>query len=276
MNAIISGSAGVALLVDGESLFSIDIDRLDEIVPRGRREVPYLFGDAQDQQIVEGVDAEAVKRLLDDAWRGAEALELALILMDGELSDETREIAATELAAALAVTGTTERVEAVLWSRPLPASANVDGAVMLCARVSATAATALLERAQARQAAIREIWEAFERVPEPVFGPDVGDRARSRSALVRDGVFRELVAARADGKSMGTAALLVWVLRSRGKASSDNDALAMPEGTAGGALMDQVRSEPNRLGDAAARAERMRADRQRMLARPPYEKKKAA
>ena len=52
MNAVISGSAGVALLVDGDRLSSIDIGALDEVVPRSSTEVRLLFGDSGDLQFV--------------------------------------------------------------------------------------------------------------------------------------------------------------------------------------------------------------------------------
>jgi RNA polymerase sigma factor (sigma-70 family) len=209
MNAILSGSAGVAVLVDGGSLFSIDIDRLDEVVPRRPREVPYLLGDAEDQQVVENVDAETVKRLLDEAWRGTETLQLALILMDGDLSDETRALAATELEEALGTKSTQEQVEAVLWSRPLPPAASIEGAMALCERAGATNAKRMFEQVRARQTPIREVWETFEGLPEPLFGDDAGDRARARAGLVREGAFRELVAAREGGKGGGAAAALL-------------------------------------------------------------------
>ena len=65
MNAIISGSAGVAVVVDGKKLFSIDIDRLRELVPRRANEVRFLFGDARDHQLKSGAPIYAAKSLCD-------------------------------------------------------------------------------------------------------------------------------------------------------------------------------------------------------------------
>lgn len=209
MNAILSGSAGVAILIDGGSLFSIDIDRLDEVVPRRPREVPYLLGDSEDQQVVEDVDAETVKQLLDEAWRGAEALQLALILMDADLSDETRALAATELEEALGTESTREQVEAVLWSRPLPAEASIEGAIAFCESTGATNARMMFEQIRARQVQIRDVWTTFEELPEPLFGDNAGDRARARVGLVREGAFREFVAAREESKSVAAVAAAV-------------------------------------------------------------------
>jgi tetratricopeptide (TPR) repeat protein len=53
---------------------------------------------------------------------------------------------------------------------------------------------------EARQASIREVDAAFERIPAAVFGAEA-DRARVREALVQEGVFRELVTARVTRQS---------------------------------------------------------------------------
>jgi hypothetical protein len=164
-HAIISGSAGVAVLTYDGGLFSIDIDRLDELLPCQPRDVPYLLGEADDQQIVERVDPAAVKLLLDQAFRGAEALQIALILLDGEMDDETRELATTELDEALSAEDTLHHVESVLASRPLPKSASLDGALALAKGTGAGRTKALLLRLRMRQTAIGEVWEAFEGVP---------------------------------------------------------------------------------------------------------------
>jgi RNA polymerase sigma-70 factor (ECF subfamily) len=141
-----------------------------------------------------------------EPWRGPEALQLALILMDGDLSDETRVHAAMELEDALDTLSTKDQVEALLWSRPMPPTANIERARALSKGTGATHAERMLEQVRAQQMPILEVCEAFDRLPEPLFGQDGGDRARARAGMVRAGAFRELVAARESGRGMGTAA----------------------------------------------------------------------
>ncbi|MEO5726598.1 MAG: hypothetical protein ABI134_04660 [Byssovorax sp.] len=205
MNAIISGSAGVAVVVDGKKLFSIDIDRLGDLVPRRADEVRFLFGDARDQWFVEKVDADAARRLLEQEWGRAEALAVTMILLDSGLSEETRLQAAHDLEETLGASGSAARLEAVLYARPLPGSADLTGALRFCAQASATAARALLDGVRTRQPAIWEVADAFARLPDEVFGKNEGDRADAQSALVRADVFRELALARANGQAVSAA-----------------------------------------------------------------------
>ena len=69
---------------------SIDIDCLDVVTVRRQEEVRFLFGDARAQWFVEGIDVDGVRRLLEQAWDRAEALAERLILLDREMSEETR------------------------------------------------------------------------------------------------------------------------------------------------------------------------------------------
>ncbi len=205
MNAIISGSAGIALIVDGKKLFSIDIDRLGELVPRRADEVRFLFGDARDQWFVEKVDADAARRLLEQEWDRAEALAVTMILLDSGLSEETRLQAAYDLEETLRASGSAARLEAVLYARPLPGSADLAGALRFCAQASANAARALLDGVHARQSAIWEVADAFARLPVEMFGKNDAERADAQSALVRAGVFWELASARANGQALSAA-----------------------------------------------------------------------
>ena len=205
MNAIISGIAGIAVVVDGKKLFSIDIERLGDLVPRRADEVRFLFGDARDQWFVEKIDADAARRLLEQEWDRAEALAVTMILLDSGLSEETRLQAAHDLEETLGASGSAARLEAVLYARPLPGSADLTGALRFCVEASATAARALLDGVQARQSAIWEVADAFARLPAEVFGKHEADRADAQSALVRADVFRDLALARANGQAVSAA-----------------------------------------------------------------------
>jgi hypothetical protein len=190
MQAVVSGQAGVALLVDGEILSSIHAGRIDEVVRRRQRDIPYLFGDASDLQFVENVDLPDVMQQLETATAKADALHLALILLDSKLSSDTRREAAEELRELMLTEGVTEWVEGVLYARPLPVEADLSGALSCCPG-NAEAARSLLLRLSARQREIRLVYSSWEQIPTSLFGSE-RDRQLALSVAVREGLFREL------------------------------------------------------------------------------------
>jgi tetratricopeptide (TPR) repeat protein len=237
VNAIISGSAGVAVVVDGKKLFSIDIDRLGDLVPRRADEVRFLFGDARDQWFVEKVSAGEARQLLEQEWDRAEALAVTLILLDSGLSEETRLQAAHDLEETLGASGSAARLEAVLYARALPGSADMAGALRFCVQAKATAARALLDGVHARQSAIWEVADAFARLPLDVFGNKEEDRADAQAALVRAGVFWDLASARANGQAV-SAAIAVALQRASVKSIKNHRGIL----TAWAKPLSQVRS----------------------------------
>ena len=97
MEAVISGQAGVALLVDGESLSSIHVHALDEAVPRRAGEFHYLFGGADDLIFLEDVSLDNARRQLTAASDGRDVLQLVLMLSRPQRPPDIRKDAATEL-----------------------------------------------------------------------------------------------------------------------------------------------------------------------------------
>src|SRR6185295_13844394 len=82
MNAVISGQAGIALLLDGEEISSLHAGRPGQAVLRSPGEVSLLFGEAKDLQFLEETDVEEVSGWLERASDEVDALHLALILLD--------------------------------------------------------------------------------------------------------------------------------------------------------------------------------------------------
>jgi hypothetical protein len=201
MQAIVSGQAGVALLIHGESLSSIHTGRTDEVVRRRQRDVPYLFGDASDLQLIEDVDLPGVVQRLDLATAKADALQLALILLDDELSHDTRRDAADELRDLMQADGVTEWVERVLYARPLPKEADLSGGLSCCPG-NAGSVRDLLVRLRSRQREIRDVYFAWEQIPTSLFGAEQ-DRQLALSTAVREGLFRELALHRAARVNSG-------------------------------------------------------------------------
>lgn len=198
MNAVISGQSGVAVLVDGVWLASMQAGGDEAPVERSRGEVRFLLGDARDLEFLEDISPEEVRTRLEVATSKYDALHLALILLDRELEHDTRRTAAEELEELLTDDAIAAWVEGVLQARPLPRSGDPVGAHSACTgRTPRT--RAFLGKLESLQGVIAEVAGAWERVPSYRFGTD-DDRQHVLSVAVREGLFRDLVALRAAGK----------------------------------------------------------------------------
>jgi tetratricopeptide (TPR) repeat protein len=98
MEAVISGQAGVALLVDGDALSSIHVHDPTTIVARRAGEFHFLFGAASDLVFVEDVSADEVRQTLQAAADGEDVAQLTLLLLAPDRAEEVRRTAAEELA----------------------------------------------------------------------------------------------------------------------------------------------------------------------------------
>lgn len=197
MNAVISGQSGVAVLVDGLRLASMQAGSDAAVVDRSPGEARFLLGDARDLEFLEDIVPEEVRERLEVATTKYDALHLALILLDPELAHDTRRTAAEELEELLADEAILHWVEGVLYAHPLPKSGDPVGARSMCTgRTRRT--RAFLGKLESLQSVIAEVQEAWERIPAHLFGTD-GDRQHILSVAVKAGLFRDLVALRAAG-----------------------------------------------------------------------------
>jgi hypothetical protein len=164
MNAILSGRSARALILDGESLKSFDLDDPSKIVPRRQSDLPYLFGEAADLRILENTNIESVERELRMDCHFTWALDLTLISLDSELEDDIRQEALEELDDLFVDDLIIERVENVMYSAPLPDDADLSKALKLCDPMF-TAARNFLERLAQQQLRIATIVSAGEAIP---------------------------------------------------------------------------------------------------------------
>ena len=204
MDAVISGRAGMALLIDGDSLMSFDVDEPETLLPRRHADLRFLFGEATDLQFIEDIDRSRAEQELERAFNENAALDLALIVLDAELPGEVRNEAAEALNDILSDSRIVERLENVLYGRPLPSDADLTGA--LAASASAPNLLVLLQRLEARQPAIREVCKAWDEIPPEAFGGQE-EQAQFQSIAVRDGLFRQL-AIECDGEAQGERLLI--------------------------------------------------------------------
>ena len=188
MNAIVSGRSGRALILDGESLKSFDLDDPSTIVPRHRSDLPYLFGEAADLRTIENTTIESVKRELRMDCHFTWALDLALIALDAELEDDIRTDALEDLQQLLAESATAMRLEKVLYAKPLPEDADLRGALGLSDHKALSTVFGFLRRLEEHQPSITGVSHAFEIIPTKTFGGQE-NREVFEHVLVREGVF---------------------------------------------------------------------------------------
>lgn len=194
MQTVISGRAGIALLLEGNELRYVRAGS-GEIVRCREQDVPHLLGDATDLQFLDGLGLPEAARRLELATAQAEALHLALILLDPELPPAVRRSAADDLPDLLESPEIRGFVEGVLFSRPLAGEADLAGA-FACSAGGPGAVHDLLFRLRGLQGEIAEVSSAWDQIPTPVFGSEP-DRAAALAAAVRQGLFRDLVSTRA-------------------------------------------------------------------------------
>lgn len=198
MRAVVSGQAGIALLWDGNRLSSLHAGVDGPPVPRRPREIPLLLGAANDLEFLDRIERPQVAQKLARASDEADALHLALILLDATLPYDIRREASLELEELLDGPEIQEHLEKTFYARPLPAEADLAGA--LVHRAGPTERVGVFLRSlDSLQMAIAEIAWAWREIPDEVFGSP-GERAEAQTAAMRGGLFRDLVRARAEAR----------------------------------------------------------------------------
>ena len=126
MKALVSGQSAVAVLIDGESVLSLDHDS-GEVRELGRHEVPYLLADATDVRTLSDVTREQAEAALDLACRQDCALHLMLILVDDDSDQESRRLSAESLEDLFGDEAVRDFVSNRLYATPLPPATDLLG-----------------------------------------------------------------------------------------------------------------------------------------------------
>ncbi len=201
MDAIVSGSANVALLIEGDHCWSLRPTSAGiERVPQPH-DLGHIFGEASDLAYLENTSEAVVLRELAIAHAGVKALHLALMLCDPETSVQAARLGGVELEALLVRPEVAERAERILDAKPMPKPLEVTIAMARCHTYRLRRAIPFFEELEARQPVIAEVRRAWDMLPSSLF-TDGQERASADGLLAREGAFRSLVRARRDGGSM--------------------------------------------------------------------------
>jgi tetratricopeptide (TPR) repeat protein len=200
MDAIVSGSAGVAVLLDGDKVASIHTEEPEMVVDRSAADIHLLLGENNNVEVIEDVCKDEVVEHLKFTRDRELALQLFLILLDSELSTSVREEAAAALEDFIGNRYVREQIECVLFAHELPKGIAVDVAFDCCESTNAKLTAGFLRRLLEHQSYIVAVRRQWDAIPEANFSNAV-ERNYIRSILVKEGCFRRLVEDISFGKS---------------------------------------------------------------------------
>jgi RNA polymerase sigma factor (sigma-70 family) len=209
MNAVISGRADLALLIEGESLMSLDVDDLETLVPRSPYDLRFLLADATDLVTLENTGREEIAQRLDLEHDIACALDMTLIALDPDSSMELRAEAVAALDELLADARVIERLEFTMYAKPLPDAADLMGAAFcaewkiaaarsFCAELKIAPARSFFVRLSQYQTGISAVREAWDALPDNLFGDEPTAKAVFHDAVCNEGLFRLLALSYGD------------------------------------------------------------------------------
>ncbi|MFH1690253.1 MAG: hypothetical protein ABIE42_08450 [Candidatus Eisenbacteria bacterium] len=210
MEGIVSGVAGVAVILDGESLFSLHAHLPGELVLRRAGELQVLFRDAHDLVFLDDTTASAVREELHVATEAAGGLQLALIVLDRETAADVRTEAAADLRELLVDARIRERLADLMYSHALPADVDSPPAELLEHRETRDYFRCLFDD----QPRIAIVDEAFSSLEGECLGAGFGSEwVRLAAAATTSGVRRELVAVVAGRANRARALTRAMLLR---------------------------------------------------------------
>lgn len=197
MNCVISGSAGLAFLIDGKRAFLLRVSD-NEPVPSSPFHFHRLFSEVRDCIFLEGTDIPRARARLKRASTASDSLSLALRLLDGTFEPELRTEIAADLKPLLRERDAKDDLAAVLAAAPFPPDMDLPGALTACESAGAREVASLLTELRECQQIIREVRQAWDAIPDELFG-DAERRRDARAHAVRGGLFLRIVRARACG-----------------------------------------------------------------------------
>ncbi len=189
-NAIVSGQAKTALLIDGDIFLSFDIDAPEILKPRRESDFRFLFGEATDLRFIQNTQQKDVLRELRADYDKTCVLDLALMLLDEDIS-ETKPLIGEVLEELLIEESLIIYLESIFYAKPLPASADTENALRVCKDVFPKTHD-WLSTLIGKQDDITWVREVWDKIATDVFG-DEEKRADFQKVIIHEGIFRELV-----------------------------------------------------------------------------------
>jgi len=191
MDAILSGQAGLVVLLNGKSLSARSIwEDQYSVIPSDA--ISQLFRDASDIVHLRNTSAATAFRTLENEWNKDTALHLMLILLSNRSHLRARAHAASALDGLLGNEPSHRFVMNRLYSAPLPSGADIDSSLRVAAEQGASRLGIHLRQLRADQPTIRLVRGIWEKLPIELFGTLPSKRILEGFAI-DDGLFYGLV-----------------------------------------------------------------------------------
>jgi len=204
MDALISGQAGVAVLIQGNEVSFLELEGAGRDLPCSPAAIPYLLAGANDVVEIRATARNDVLTRLKAAWRSDRALQFTLISLDRSESIGNRNLSIQCLAELFNDHHVCDYVGNRLYSAPLPRGSDLETALSSARAFHPLAQ--FLEGLQRDQAQIERNRTAWDNLPVLFFGTESAKREFFEAAVV-SGAFRLLARAGADAAAFGLAAV---------------------------------------------------------------------
>jgi len=191
MRALVSGEAGVAVLIDGRQVSTLNAGASEEVLLT-EADIPYLLADATDVAELLDTTREAAAVALDLACRKDEALHLFLILLDAKADREAQQLSADCLEELFSDQEVLEFVCNRLYSAPLPANSDLVAALIHADNARAGRLTNFLDELGSFQPAVRRWRESWDQLGADLFEQGLAQE-EFRAAVITTGAFRRMV-----------------------------------------------------------------------------------
>jgi len=202
MDALISGQAGIAILMHGNTALLVEAGRPEFEFSLHQGSIPYLFAGASDVIELKSVTKAKTVEQLKLASSRDRALHLALILLDKDETEETRRLAVESLGELLAEGDIFDFIASRLYSAPAPPNSSLKDAKHMARE--AEPLSGFLDRLERDQAQIGLYRQAWNNLPLEFFG-SLANKMKFEHCVVDSGAFRRLVEAQGEPERFGLA-----------------------------------------------------------------------
>jgi len=192
MNALLSGLSGKGLLLDDDKRYIISLDTPGEMILVSETSFLPFFDDRDNLSFLENVTPEEAMQELQVLYRQQEALDLALMLFDDDLSVELRQEAATELDELLNNEAVQAYLKAILYAKPLPPSADKTGALKTAEEAKTVLVLPFLKMLIERQKQITLARRSWDTLPINLFNTGA-PQSKVHAIAIENQLFPKLV-----------------------------------------------------------------------------------
>ena len=195
MEAYLSGLAETVFFSEKNRLFSIHLEKPEQRVARSSGEmIHFLRGPGRKVHLPKTTVATALEQL-QQLSNEEEILDLALIPFDAELSEGLRLETLELLEEKLVSNSLHTYLENLLFSNPLPESAQEPEVTRLFSASRFPIATTLYQRLLDHQTEIRQIHHLWNSLADDLFEANPGGKAAVGFQIMQQGLFKDLALA---------------------------------------------------------------------------------